>query len=55
MDAAAAMLAGLEKPIVIAKVDADKYRKLGDKYEIEYAIILFQISMIKILFVLNEQ
>ncbi|CAO2835302.1 unnamed protein product [Amaranthus hypochondriacus] len=35
LDAAAAMLAGLEKPIVIAKVDADKYRKLGDKYEID--------------------
>ncbi|XP_021767253.1 protein disulfide-isomerase 5-2-like [Chenopodium quinoa] len=35
LDAAAAALAGLEKPIVIAKVDADKYRRVGDKYEID--------------------
>lgn len=35
LDAAAALLAELEKPIVIAKVDADKYRRLGDKYEID--------------------
>lgn len=41
LDAAAAALAELEKPIMIAKVDADKYRRLGDKYEIEYAIMPF--------------
>ncbi|KNA18886.1 hypothetical protein SOVF_066890 [Spinacia oleracea] len=35
LDAAAAALAELEKPIMIAKVDADKYRRLGDKYEID--------------------
>ncbi|XP_021748281.1 protein disulfide-isomerase 5-2-like [Chenopodium quinoa] len=35
LDAAAAALAGLEKPIVIAKIDADKYRRVGDKYEID--------------------
>lgn len=35
LDKAAAALAELEKPIVIAKVDADKYRRIGDKYEID--------------------
>lgn len=44
LDKAAAALAELEKPIVIAKVDADKYRRIGDKYEIEYAIVLFQTN-----------
>ncbi|KAL2893571.1 Protein disulfide-isomerase 5-2 [Bienertia sinuspersici] len=35
LDAAAAVLAELDNPIVIAKVNADKYRRLGDKYEID--------------------
>lgn len=35
LDAAAPVLAGLKEPIVIAKVDADKYRRIGDKYEID--------------------
>lgn len=35
------MLANLETPVVIAKVDADKYRKLGNKYDIEYGTITF--------------
>lgn len=35
LDAAAPILAELREPIVIAKVDADKYRRLGDKYEID--------------------
>jgi len=44
LDAAAPILAELKEPIVIAKVDADKYRRLGDKYEIEYAILPFQLN-----------
>lgn len=32
------MLASLKNPIVIAKVNADKYRSLGDKYGVEYVL-----------------
>ncbi|XP_065882068.1 protein disulfide-isomerase 5-2 [Euphorbia lathyris] len=35
LDAAAPILAGLKKPIVIAKVDADKYSRLARKYDID--------------------
>ncbi|GAB2291180.1 Protein disulfide-isomerase 5-2 [Dionaea muscipula] len=35
LDAAAPVLAGLREPIVIAKIDADKYRRLSSKYEID--------------------
>lgn len=35
LDEAAPMLAGLSEPIVVAKVNADKYRKLGSKYGVE--------------------
>ncbi|ONK77478.1 uncharacterized protein A4U43_C02F6950 [Asparagus officinalis] len=35
LDVAAPTLAGLKEPIVIAKVNADKYSKLGAKYEID--------------------
>ncbi|OVA04064.1 Thioredoxin [Macleaya cordata] len=35
LDAAAPVLAGLEKPIVIAKVNADKFTRLASKYEID--------------------
>lgn len=35
LDAAAPVLSGLKEPIAIAKVDADKYRRLGNKYEID--------------------
>ncbi|KAF9599920.1 hypothetical protein IFM89_001866 [Coptis chinensis] len=35
LDTAAPMLASLDKPIVIAKVNADKFRRLGSKYEID--------------------
>ncbi|KAG0464641.1 hypothetical protein HPP92_018805 [Vanilla planifolia] len=35
LDAAAPVLAKLSQPIVIAKLDADKYRKLASKYEID--------------------
>ncbi|XP_078172090.1 PDI-like 5-2 [Carex rostrata] len=35
LDAAAPVLAGLSKPIFIAKVDADKYSKIASKYEID--------------------
>lgn len=37
LDKAAPVLAGLKDPIIIAKVDADKYTRLASKYEIEYA------------------
>lgn len=36
LDAAAPVLAGLNQPIVIAKVNADKYTRLASKYDIEY-------------------
>nr|CAB3446851.1 unnamed protein product [Digitaria exilis] len=35
LDEAAPVLAGLSTPIIIAKVNADKYRKLGSKYEVD--------------------
>ncbi|KAL6899796.1 hypothetical protein ACP4OV_006454 [Aristida adscensionis] len=35
LDEAAPVLAGLSTPIVIAKVNADKYRKLGSKYGVD--------------------
>ncbi|XP_074263521.1 protein disulfide-isomerase 5-2-like [Silene latifolia] len=35
LDAAAPVLAQLKKPIVIAKINADKFRRVGDKYEID--------------------
>ncbi|KAI3729764.1 hypothetical protein L6452_18430 [Arctium lappa] len=35
LDKVAPMLSGLTKPIVIAKVNADKYSRLASKYEIE--------------------
>jgi len=36
LDAAAPVLATLNKPIVIAKVDADKHTRLGKKYDVRY-------------------
>ncbi|GAB4861443.1 Protein disulfide-isomerase 5-2 [Ancistrocladus abbreviatus] len=35
LDAAASALAGLKEPIIIAKVNADKYTRLASKYEID--------------------
>ncbi|CAM0904611.1 unnamed protein product [Alopecurus aequalis] len=35
LDEAAPVLAGLSQPIMIAKVNADKYRKLGSKYGVD--------------------
>nr|TKW39665.1 hypothetical protein SEVIR_1G194200v2 [Setaria viridis] len=35
LDEAAPVLAGLSTPIVVAKVNADKYRKLGSKYGVD--------------------
>ncbi|KAM7507606.1 hypothetical protein LguiA_018059 [Lonicera macranthoides] len=35
LDKAAPVLAGLKDPIIIAKVDADKYTRLASKYEID--------------------
>ncbi|KAG2566266.1 hypothetical protein PVAP13_7NG205200 [Panicum virgatum] len=35
LDEAAPVLAGLSEPIVVAKVNADKYRKLGSKYGVD--------------------
>jgi protein disulfide-isomerase A1 len=35
LDEAAVVLAGLSTPVVVAKVNADKYRKLGSKYGVE--------------------
>lgn len=36
LDKAAPVLAGLKQPIVVAKVDADKYRKLASKHDVVY-------------------
>lgn len=41
LDAVAPVLANLNQPIVIAKIDADKYRKLASKHEIEYVLAHF--------------
>ncbi|KAG6390282.1 hypothetical protein SASPL_148014 [Salvia splendens] len=38
LDKAARVLAGLKPPVVVAKVDADKYRKLGSKHDVEYVV-----------------
>ncbi|KAG8059024.1 hypothetical protein GUJ93_ZPchr0002g25559 [Zizania palustris] len=35
LDEAAPVLAGLSKPIIVAKVNADKYKKLGSKYGVD--------------------
>ncbi|XP_042031536.1 protein disulfide isomerase-like 5-2 [Salvia splendens] len=35
LDKAARVLAGLKPPVVVAKVDADKYRKLGSKHDVD--------------------
>ncbi|PWZ37490.1 Protein disulfide isomerase-like 5-2 [Zea mays] len=35
LDEAAPVLSGLSEPIVVAKVNADKYRKLGSKYGVD--------------------
>lgn len=37
LDEAAPILASLKEPIVVAKVNADKFTRLAHKYEIEYA------------------
>lgn len=41
LDAAAPVLAALKEPIVIAKVNADKFTRLAVKYDIEYGSIAF--------------
>ncbi|GKA06380.1 disulfide isomerase-like protein 5-2 [Tanacetum coccineum] len=35
LDKAAPMLSGLKKPVVIAKIDADKYSRIASKYDID--------------------
>ncbi|XP_076901479.1 protein disulfide-isomerase 5-2-like [Bidens hawaiensis] len=35
LDKAAPLLSGLKKPVVIAKIDADKYSRIASKYEID--------------------
>lgn len=41
LDKAATVLAGLKQPIIVAKIDADKYKRLASKHEIEYAATTF--------------
>lgn len=41
LDKAAPVLAGLKQPIIVAKIDADKYKRLASKHEIEYAATTF--------------
>lgn len=43
LDLAAPALAALKEPIVIAKVNADKFTRLASKYDVEY--VLFFISI----------
>lgn len=40
LDKAAAILAELKQPVVIAKVDADKYSRVASKHEIEYVCFI---------------
>ncbi|XP_073275368.1 uncharacterized protein [Primulina huaijiensis] len=40
LDKAAPLLSGLKKPMVVAKVDADKYTSLASKHDIEGKILL---------------
>ncbi|XP_075515932.1 protein disulfide isomerase-like 5-2 [Primulina tabacum] len=40
LDKAAPLLSGLKKPMVVAKVDADKYTNLASKHDIEKADLL---------------
>ena len=49
LDTAAAILAESKHPVVIAKVNADKFRHLGDKYEIKYAFMLFHMTLLQVL------
>ena len=42
LEKAAPVLARLKQPIVVAKVDADKYRKLASKHDIEYVIVILR-------------
>lgn len=51
LDKAAPVLAQLNEPIMIAKINADKYTKLAAKYEIEY--VLFSLIMLNPLTSLN--
>lgn len=41
LDKAAPILAGLKPPIVVAKINADKYKKLASKHDIEYVSSLY--------------
>jgi len=43
LDAAAPVLATLNKPIVIAKVDADKHTSLASKYDVQYVYVALQL------------
>ena len=38
LDAAAPVLAALKQRIVIAKVNAEKFSRLAEKYEVEYGL-----------------
>lgn len=44
LDKAAPVLAGLKKPIIVAKVNADKYKRLASKHEIQYVVAAFQFN-----------
>ncbi|XP_074579278.1 uncharacterized protein LOC141835805 [Curcuma longa] len=47
LDATAPVLAQLNEPIVIAKINADKYRKLASKYEIDGEILLIHLKSVQ--------
>ena len=49
LDKAAPILAGLKTPIVIAKVNADQFTRLANRFDIEYAAMaLFFCSSLTI-------
>ena len=41
LERAAPVLAGLRQPIVVAKVDADKHKKLASKHNVEYVAMVY--------------
>ena len=43
LDLAAPALAAMKEPIVIAKVNADKFTRLASKYDVEYDLCLISI------------
>jgi protein disulfide-isomerase A1 len=48
LDEAAPILGSLKVPILIAKVNADKFTRLARKYEIEYVFVAFYLNHVDV-------